>query len=68
MPDEMCGVIEVINGKEWICIKKVHGASYLRKTGDRTHTKGDVIINPTRASESHYFIKRRFGGIQADPE
>ena len=35
-PDK-CGVTEVINGHEWICIKDVHDPEYRRRQTDRAH-------------------------------
>ena len=54
----ICGVTRITGQTEWICVKKVHGAAYTRKRGDRTHQAGDLIINDTRTMSAHYFVAR----------
>lgn len=57
-------------GIEWVCIAKVHNPAYVRKTGDRTHRKGEVVRGtgghqpgPERGfsapqADRHYYVER----------
>lgn len=54
----ICGVTTFTEHIEWICVRSVHGDVYQRKTGDRTHNKGDMIFSTSPKADQHHFVNR----------
>lgn len=55
----ICGVTTMgATGIEWICIKPAHAKIYTRRSGDRTHKKGEVIFSDSPQADQHYFVNR----------
>jgi hypothetical protein len=54
-PPQRCGVIRVINGREWICIKRVHDDPPRPGHGQRSSA---WYRGYPPKSERHYFRRR----------
>lgn len=66
---DICGLTRTgPTGIEWICIAAVHDVAYVRKSGDRTHRKGDLIFSNNPKSEQHYWVRRwpNRGGVSEE--
>lgn len=51
-----CRITKTVGRIEWICIRQVHDVAYIRKA--KNYRRGNLILNDSRTSESHYFVPR----------
>src|SRR5262245_22453792 len=65
-PDR-CGATQIVNGKEWVCIRKVHDREYRRHHTDANHPNPEAHgtgAHPERMqsqappADRHYFVRR----------
>lgn len=55
----ICGVTTVGgSGIEWICVNPVHGETYMRKSSDRHHRKGELIFSNNPKADQHFMVRR----------
>jgi len=52
-----CGVTQIVNGKEWVCIRKVHDREYRRHHTDAEHPNPAFPSNNPQG-DRHYFVRR----------
>lgn len=68
--NDICGVTQVTNGKEWVCVRPPHSPVYRRRKSDKTHKAGDTVEGtgghqdgPKRGysappADRHYYVNR----------
>jgi hypothetical protein len=55
----ICGVTTIGGtGIEWVCVRSVHAKVYQRRTGDRTHHRGEPIYQDGGKADQHVFVPR----------